>query len=167
MLEWTVKIRVADVWVADGYEATAERVKDALITQHGYCYDHEIEVELVSAPAPADVHKLQGSGTAPSDDEIREGVARALKRNRQAHRTACTSACGVSHPHPRLLYYANVAIGEIVPGDHKDVGPPQPGKWLARYFRDAAGVEERLFDTETDACEWIYNRRNARESEDT
>lgn len=63
MIEWTVKIKISDVWVADGYEATAEGVKEALLGYSlGYAYDHEVEVELVKSPPPEVILDIQTLG---------------------------------------------------------------------------------------------------------
>jgi hypothetical protein len=59
--KWTVEIEVDETWVADGYEATAERVKEAILEHSlGYAYDHEVKVTLLKAPKASDVEKAQG-----------------------------------------------------------------------------------------------------------
>lgn len=60
MYEWTAKIRVADVWVADGFELTKERLHEMLMEHIGWCTAGEVEAEVVSSPNPEEIRKEQG-----------------------------------------------------------------------------------------------------------
>lgn len=57
---WTVQISVADTWVADGFDLTADRLKDMVLADLGYAYDGEVRVKIIKAPKPEDIRKEQG-----------------------------------------------------------------------------------------------------------
>lgn len=71
--EWTMKIRVAATWVADGFDLTAERAHDMVRHDLGYATSDEIETEIVTAPSDRDIATEQGY---PETDD---GLARFLK----------------------------------------------------------------------------------------
>lgn len=71
--EWTVKIRVAATWVADGFDLTADRAHDMVAKDLGYANGSEIETEIVTAPVDRDIATEQGY--AQTD----EGLAEFLK----------------------------------------------------------------------------------------
>lgn len=58
--KWTVEIEVNEVWVADGFEVTAERVQEWIQEAIGYSYDSETRVRVVKAPDPKEIAKAQG-----------------------------------------------------------------------------------------------------------
>lgn len=59
--KWVVEIEVDEVWVADGYEANADRVKDAIMEYSlGYAYDSEVNVKILKAPTKKSIAKAQG-----------------------------------------------------------------------------------------------------------
>ena len=58
--EWTIKLRVDDKWIADGYYATASRIKECLMNDLRFAYDHEVEVEILERPNDHVVANLQG-----------------------------------------------------------------------------------------------------------
>jgi hypothetical protein len=59
--KWTVEIEIDETWVADGYEATAERVQEAILCYSlGYAYDHEVKVKTLKAPSKAAIRAAQG-----------------------------------------------------------------------------------------------------------
>jgi hypothetical protein len=67
MIQWTVKISVDDTWVADGFEVTEERLKEAILEHSlGYAYDHEIKVVVLKSPPKHIIDDLQNLG--PYDD---------------------------------------------------------------------------------------------------
>lgn len=58
--KWTVEIEVNEIWVADGFEVTAEGVKEMIQEAIGYSYEHETRVRVVSSPDPTEIKKAQG-----------------------------------------------------------------------------------------------------------
>ncbi len=59
--KWVVEIEIDELWVADGYEATAERIQEAILCRSlGWAQDHEVKVKQVSSPKKADIAKAQG-----------------------------------------------------------------------------------------------------------
>ena len=58
--EWTVKIRVSAVWVADGFDLDADRLHDMVSSDLGYASTDEIECEIVEAPDQREIRKEQG-----------------------------------------------------------------------------------------------------------
>lgn len=60
MYEWTAKIKVADVWVADGFELTSERLHEMLMKEIGWCYPSEVDAEVITFPDPQEIKKEQG-----------------------------------------------------------------------------------------------------------
>jgi len=67
LYEWTVKIRVADTLVADGFDLDADRLH-AMVRKDLYAYGHEIEAEIVSAPPDDEIAKEQGYASAAARD---------------------------------------------------------------------------------------------------
>lgn len=57
---WTVQISVADTWVADGFDLTADRLKDMVLSDLGYAHDGEVVTKIIRAPKPEDIRKEQG-----------------------------------------------------------------------------------------------------------
>ncbi len=47
MQYWTVRIGVADSWVADGWEGDPERIKRALLGDIAFAYGQEVSVEIL------------------------------------------------------------------------------------------------------------------------
>lgn len=62
--EWTVKIRVNAVWVADGFNLTEERLHNILAHHLNYAYGHEFGGEIIKAPKPDDIAREQGYKSA-------------------------------------------------------------------------------------------------------
>jgi len=60
MLEWTVKIRVSDNWVADGFDLTEERLKEMVENSLPFAYPHETEVAIVDEPDQSRIRRIQG-----------------------------------------------------------------------------------------------------------
>lgn len=58
--EWTVKIRVNAVWVADGFDLTADRLHRMVNHDLDYARMDEIETEIVVAPDEEEVAQEQG-----------------------------------------------------------------------------------------------------------
>ena len=70
MIEWTIKIRVADMWVADGYELDVDATKEALMEYSlGYATYDEIEIEIVDAPKQEIIIDLQTFGPYDEREE--------------------------------------------------------------------------------------------------
>ena len=58
--EWTVKIRVAALWVADGFDLDSERAHDMVRGDLGHATSVEVETEIVKAPDPKSIRIEQG-----------------------------------------------------------------------------------------------------------
>lgn len=58
--KWTAEIEIADCWVMDGFNLTAERLHDILWRQLGYAHGHEIAVRILQAPDPEEIRREQG-----------------------------------------------------------------------------------------------------------
>lgn len=59
--KWVVEIEVDETWVADGYEATADRVKEAILGHSlGFAYENEIKVRQISKPSDKSIRIAQG-----------------------------------------------------------------------------------------------------------
>jgi hypothetical protein len=57
---WTVEFQVDAVWVADGYNLTAERAKEMLAGELRDAFEHEIAARIISAPHPAAILAERG-----------------------------------------------------------------------------------------------------------
>lgn len=62
--EWTVKVRVNAVWVADGFNLDADRMHDIMSHDLDYAHYHEIETEIVAAPDADEVAREMGYESA-------------------------------------------------------------------------------------------------------
>ncbi len=62
--EWTVKMRVAATWVADGFNLDKERAEEMLKQDLRSAYGHEMEAEIVQAPPLDDIAREQGYKSA-------------------------------------------------------------------------------------------------------
>lgn len=59
--KWVLEIEIDETWVADGYEATADRVKEAILSYSlGYAYDYEVKTKLLKKPLKRDIRRAQG-----------------------------------------------------------------------------------------------------------
>jgi hypothetical protein len=59
--KWTVEIEINPIWVADGYEATPMRIKDAILNYDlGYAMESEVRVKAIKSPPKKDIRKAQG-----------------------------------------------------------------------------------------------------------
>lgn len=58
--KWTVEIEVNEVWVADGFEVTAERIQEMLQESIGFSYESETRVRVTRAPKPEAISLAQG-----------------------------------------------------------------------------------------------------------
>jgi len=64
--KWVVEIEVDEVWVADGYEATADRIKEAILEYSlGWAHDHEVKTKLLKQPTKASIDKLHSYRKTP------------------------------------------------------------------------------------------------------
>ena len=59
-VEWTVKIRVSENWVEDGFDLDADRLQSMLENTLPLAYSHEVEGEVVTAPDPKEIRRIQG-----------------------------------------------------------------------------------------------------------
>lgn len=57
---WTVEISIAECWVADGFELTAERAHDIMCRELGWARGTEIECRVISAPDQKRIRVAQG-----------------------------------------------------------------------------------------------------------
>ena len=62
--EWTVKIRVNAVWVADGFNLTEDRLNSILGEHLDYARSTEYEGEIVKAPNADAIAREQGYTSA-------------------------------------------------------------------------------------------------------
>ena len=72
MRTWTleVTISVADSWVADGFEATPNRIADTLtdaILPWAGGGEKEVTARAITSPSPAEIAKLQSGEVVASD----------------------------------------------------------------------------------------------------
>lgn len=59
--KWVVEIEIDEIWVSDGYEATADNVKEAILGYSlGYANDHEVKTKLLKSPKSIAIRKAQG-----------------------------------------------------------------------------------------------------------
>lgn len=57
---WTVEIKVAAPWVADGFNLTDERAKDMVMEDLSWAREDEVRVKVLTAPGYTDIRKEQG-----------------------------------------------------------------------------------------------------------
>lgn len=76
--EWTIKIRVAANWVADGFDLDAERAHGLIYNHLNFAKGSEIQTEIVEAPSFVELMKEQGYPAAEIAEE-------ANRRARIAH----------------------------------------------------------------------------------
>jgi hypothetical protein len=58
--KWTIEIEVDETWVADGFDATDERMHSMLAHHLPYAYGHELKAKVLARPADEAVAKAQG-----------------------------------------------------------------------------------------------------------
>lgn len=65
----TVKMKVADSWIADGFNLNEreEEIKDAFSAMLPYAYGHEVNISVKFGPEPKGMAELQ-SGEAEAKD---------------------------------------------------------------------------------------------------
>ena len=61
MFTWTVKIEVAESWVADGFDLTADRAQNMVLTDLGYARSDEVVATIIKAPKASAIAKAQSS----------------------------------------------------------------------------------------------------------
>lgn len=61
--KWTVQIEIDETWVADGFELTADRVQDMLLSELSYAREDEVSARVLRAPSPAAIRRAQGYST--------------------------------------------------------------------------------------------------------
>lgn len=57
---WAVEIVVSEVWVADGFDLTEERLKEMVMSDLSCAHGHEVRVAIVKRPDPKAIAKAQG-----------------------------------------------------------------------------------------------------------
>jgi hypothetical protein len=57
---WTVEFEVDELWVADGFNLTAERAKDMIERALPHSYAPETAARIISAPGAEAILKAQG-----------------------------------------------------------------------------------------------------------
>ena len=60
MYTWTVKIQVAERFIADGFDLDADRAQNMVLKELGYAREDEVIATIVKAPTPASMDKAQG-----------------------------------------------------------------------------------------------------------
>src|SRR5690242_18883125 len=58
--KWTIEIEVNEVWVADGFEVTAENIQEMLQERIGFAHDNETRCRVVKSPSVNSIRKAQG-----------------------------------------------------------------------------------------------------------
>ena len=58
---WTATIAVRGNWVVDGFDLDHERLMEMLREDLGYAYEHELHVQVTTAPPNAMIRAVQGS----------------------------------------------------------------------------------------------------------
>jgi len=58
--KWTIEIEVDETWVADGFDATDERIHAMLANDLRYAYGRELGAKVIKRPPDEDVAKAQG-----------------------------------------------------------------------------------------------------------
>lgn len=58
--EWTVKIKVSNTWVEDGFYLDEERLIDMLQNELRFATSCEVDAEILEMPDPEIIAKLQG-----------------------------------------------------------------------------------------------------------
>lgn len=61
--KWTIEIEVDETWVADGFDATDDRMHDMLAHHLPYAYGHELGAKVLTRPPDEAVAKAQGYRT--------------------------------------------------------------------------------------------------------
>lgn len=61
--KWTVEIEVSETWVADGFDATNERIHSMLAHDLRYAYGHELRAKVIKRPSDDEVAEAQGYTT--------------------------------------------------------------------------------------------------------
>ncbi len=58
--EWTVKIKVSPVWVADGFDLDKDRLLEMIAHDLDHAHSFEFDGEILSAPDPKQIQAEQG-----------------------------------------------------------------------------------------------------------
>lgn len=58
--KWTVEIEINEVWVAGGFEITADRVQQMIQEAIGFARESETRVRVVASPDLKKIRKAQG-----------------------------------------------------------------------------------------------------------
>lgn len=58
--KWTIEIEINEVWVADGFEITADRIQEMIQEALGFSREEETRVSVIAAPHPDEIRKAQG-----------------------------------------------------------------------------------------------------------
>ena len=58
--KWVLEVEIADAWVMDGFELTAERAHSIFAYHLEWAEGSEIRTKVLHAPPQADIRKLQG-----------------------------------------------------------------------------------------------------------
>jgi len=88
MYEWTVKIRVAENWIADGFDLTDDRGQSMLEKALPYAFESEIACEVIATPDADEIARAQGYKDAKHRAERRgESFDVAGSKSRVGDRT--------------------------------------------------------------------------------
>lgn len=66
--EWTVKFRISELWVGDGFDLTADRAHQIMWDHLRFAEEHEIEAEIVSAPDYKEIRAAQAENVGFTED---------------------------------------------------------------------------------------------------
>ena len=58
--KWVVEIEVDEVWVADGFNLTEDRMHDIMCDALPFAYGFEIDTKVLDAPSNKRIAKAQG-----------------------------------------------------------------------------------------------------------
>ena len=59
-LKWTAEIEVDELWVADGFVLTAERLREMVLSDLCWAYGHEVSCRILDGPTPTELALVQG-----------------------------------------------------------------------------------------------------------
>lgn len=131
---WVAEIEISEVWVADGFELSAELLHDILWRHLGYAHPEEIATSILEAPAQADIRRAQGY--ADEDPAVPVEVGGGMDRQTWIHRAGGVAAA---------IRFENEALSigrEFLPSHAVAVldgaeGTPDYWAWLVNSLDDA------------------------------
>ena len=58
---WRIEIEIDEVWVADGFEVTEDRIHDMVVSAIGFARPDEVLVRILASPHPDEILQAQGA----------------------------------------------------------------------------------------------------------